>query len=248
MRKPFIGITMYGRDDNKRFSLPAVYVDAVRRAGGIPLLIPPGEPDLSALLDSLDGVILPGGGDIDPERYAGAKHDMLYNLDPERDNSEIGLARILIDRDLPLLGICRGTQVINVALGGTLIEHLPDVVGEEILHRAPPRLPVTHEVHVRPESRLAGIIGETQVTPTSWHHQAIRQPAPGLEVVAQAPDGTIEAVEKPDHPWLIAVQWHPELTAADERSQQRIFDELVTAARQSMLSKDAHKKEAHKEE
>jgi putative glutamine amidotransferase len=130
MNKPLIGITTYGRDENKRFHLPAAYVDAVRRAGGLPILIPPGEPDLDQLLPLLDGIILPGGGDVEPALYQGKKHETIYNLDPERDNSEIELARKLIDQDLPLLGICRGLQVINVALGGTLIEHLPDEVGE----------------------------------------------------------------------------------------------------------------------
>jgi putative glutamine amidotransferase len=141
------------------------------------------------------------------------------------------LARHLVTQDMPLLGICRGTQVINVALGGTLIEHLPDVMGEAVLHRAPPRVPVEHEVAIEPASRLASIVGESRLTAASWHHQAIRQPGTGLQVVAHAPDGTIEAVEKPGHPWLIAVQWHPELTAADDPLQQRLFDGLVEAAK-----------------
>jgi putative glutamine amidotransferase len=235
MQKPVIGITTYGRDENKRFSLPAVYVDAVRRAGGIPVMIPPGEDDLSELLPILNGVIFAGGGDIDPERYGGARHETNYNLDDERDKSELDLARILLrQQDLPILGICRGTQIINVALGGTLIEHLPDVVGEETLHRAPPRLPTTHEVTVSANSRLAKIMGQTEVMPTSWHHQAILEPAPGLKVVASAPDGTIEAVEMPDHPWLIAVQWHPELSADSQPEQQQLFDELVVEARRRM--------------
>ncbi len=241
--KPVIGITTYGRDDNKRFSLPSVYVDAVRRAGGIPVLIPPGEPDLTQLLDLLDGVILSGGGDIDPQLYAGTRHETIYMLDPERDSSEIKLARLLVDQDLPVLGICRGTQILNVALGGTLIEHLPDVVGEEVLHRAPPRLPVSHEVTVAPDSRLAAILRQTNVSPASWHHQAIRQPAPGLQVVASATDGTIEAVEMPSHRWLIAVQWHPEITAATDPEQQRLFDEMVAVARQNMQSKASYKTE-----
>jgi putative glutamine amidotransferase len=245
MQKPVIGITTYGRDENKRFTLPAVYVDAVRRAGGIPLLIPPGESDLTLLLDVLDGVILAGGGDIDPQQYNGQRHETNYMLDAERDTSELDLARILIREDLPTLGICRGTQIINVALGGTLIEHIPDVVGEDVLHRvvidANTRKPIAHEVRIDPTSRLAGIIGQTSVAPASWHHQAILQPAPGLQVVASAPDGTIEAVEKPDHPWLIAVQWHPEITAADEPDQQHIFDELIAAAQRRMVSKSSYK-------
>src|SRR5438067_13339866 len=107
MMKPVIGITTYGRDDNKRFGLPAVYVDAVRRAGGIPILIPPGEADFTQLLDLLDGVILSGGGDVDPQLYDGTQHESIYMLDPERDSSEINLARILVKQDLPVLGICR---------------------------------------------------------------------------------------------------------------------------------------------
>lgn len=232
MQHPVIGITSYGRDENKRFSLPAVYVDAVRRAGGIPVMLPPGDPNLSELLTRLDGIILTGGGDIDPQHYQGSPHETNYMLDPERDHSEIELAKTLMKLDVPLLGICRGMQVINVALGGTLVEHLPDEVGEEVLHRAPPRLPVAHEVTVEPASRLAEIMGQTQASPTSWHHQAIRQPGAGLQVVAHAPDGTIEAVEKPDHAWLVAVQWHPELSADVQPEQQRLFDELVRVARQ----------------
>ena len=231
MSKPIIGITTYGRDDNKRFSLPAVYVDAVRRAGGVPILIPPGELDLTRLLDLLNGVILSGGGDIDPERYAGRTHETIYMIDPERDGSEINLARTLVQSELPVLGICRGTQVINVALGGTLIEHLPDAVGESTLHRAPPRLPVSHPVNIAPESRLAAIIGETRVNPTSWHHQAIRQPAAGLQVVASAPDGTIEAVEMANHPWLIAVQWHPEWRLTENPDSVKLFKAFGEACR-----------------
>jgi putative glutamine amidotransferase len=195
------------------------------------LLLPPGEPHLAELLERLDGVIIAGGGDIDPGRYQGVRHETIYMLDGERDSSELELARRLVDRELPLLNICRGIQVLNVALGGTLIEHLPDEVGEEIAHRAPPRNPTIHEVWVEPASQLAQIMGRTKVVTTSWHHQALRQVASGLKVVAYAPDGTIEAVEMPEHPWLIGVQWHPEMTAADDPSQQRLFDALVEAAR-----------------
>lgn len=229
---PLIGITTYGRDETNKFSLPSGYVDAVRRAGGIPLLLPPGEPHLSVLLEGLDGVILAGGGDIDPTRYHGQHHETIYMLDPERDASEIELVQRLVKLELPLLPICRGTQVLNVALGGTLIEHLPDEVGETIAHRLPVRRPAFHTVAVEPSSKLAQIMGQSEVTPASWHHQAARQVAPGLNVVARAADGTIEALEMVDHPWLIAVQWHPELSAATDPTQQRIFDALVAAARQ----------------
>jgi putative glutamine amidotransferase len=229
-QKPLIGITTYGRDENGRFSLPAAYVDAVRRAGGIPVLLPQGEPYQAELLERLDGVILSGGGDIDPALYQGNQHETIYMLDPERDSSELELTRRLVKLELPMLNICRGIQVLNVALGGTLIEHLPDEVGEDILHRLPPRAPTQHTVNLEPDSRLAQVIGQTEATIASWHHQAVRQPAPGLRVVAMAADGTIEAVEMPDHPWLIGVQWHPELTAIDDPGQQKLFDALVEAA------------------
>ncbi len=235
MEKPVIGITSYGRDDNRRFGLPAEYVDAVRRAGGLPVILPPGEEAVAQVLSLLDGIILSGGGDIAPEFYGGTRHATNYLVDLERDSSEIALARSLVTQDMPLLGICRGTQVINVALGGTLIEHLPDVVGEAVLHRAPPRVPVDHAVAIDPDSRLASVVGGSQLSAASWHHQAIRQPGTGLHVVAHAPDGTIEAVEIPEHPWLIAVQWHPELTAAADPVQQRLFDGLVEAARRRKL-------------
>nr|HMN30044.1 gamma-glutamyl-gamma-aminobutyrate hydrolase family protein [Caldilineaceae bacterium] len=208
MNQPLIGITTYGRDDNGAFSLPGAYVDAVRRAGGIPILIPPGEPNLSQLLAHLDGLILAGGGDLDPALYDGRHHETIYMLDAERDGSELELVRRVVDNDLPTLGICRGAQVINVALGGTLVEHLPDEVGDDVQHRLPPRRPARHTVAIQPNSQLAAILATHQIEPASWHHQAIRRPAPGLTVVAQAPDGTIEAAEKADHPWLVAVQWH----------------------------------------
>jgi len=230
MHLPLIGITTYGRDDHDTFSLPAAYVDAVRRAGGIPVLIPPGEAHLALLMARLDGLILAGGGDIDPAHYNGQEHATIYMVDAERDSSELDLVRRVVESGVPTLGICRGVQVINVALGGTLIEHLPDEVGDAIAHRLPPRSPARHLVEIQPQSQLAAILGRVQVEPASWHHQALRQPAAGLTVVAQAADGAIEAVEMLGHPWLVAVQWHPEITAAVDPVQQQLFDALVAAA------------------
>ncbi len=227
---PFVGITTYGRGPHNRFILPAEYVDAVRRGGGIPLLLPPGEERMDAVLPLLKAVVFSGGGDLDPDLYAGRHHETIYMVEPERDRSEIELARRVFDLGVPTLAICRGAQLLNVAEGGTLIEHLPDVVGETVIHRAPPREPVAHPVRVSPESRLAGVLGATDFSCMSWHHQAIRQAAPGFEVVAYAPDGTIEGLEMRSHPWLLAVQWHPELTAAEDPVQQRLFDALVEAA------------------
>ncbi len=225
---PLIGITTYARDEEQRFSLPAAYVDAVRRAGGIPVLLPPGEPESAVLLERLDGLIFAGGGDVDPAWYDGKLHEAVYNVDAERDRSEIDLAKKVVQSQLPVLGICRGTQVINVALGGTLIEHVPDEVGEAVAHRLPPRRPTEHPVQLEPRTKLAAILGQAEITPASWHHQAVRRPAPGMRVAARAPDGVIEALEMPDHPWLIAVQWHPEL--GTDAVQERLFVGLVQAA------------------
>jgi putative glutamine amidotransferase len=229
--RPLIGITTYARDEGGRFHLPGHYVDCVRRAGGAAVLLPPGETEFQSILRALDGVILAGGGDLAPELYGGRHHETIYSVDPERDQYEIDLAVRLVRAGLPTLGICRGMQVLNVALGGTLIEHLPDAVGEAVLHRLPPRVPTTHAVTLERGSKLADILGTAECVPSSWHHQAVREPARGLAVVARAPDGAIEAVEMPSHPWLFGVQWHPELTAAADGVQQRLFDALVEAAR-----------------
>lgn len=245
---PIIGITTYGRDEKNHFTLPAEYVDSVRRAGGIPLLIPPGDPHQLELLSVIDGLIISGGGDIDPAHYGGQHHETMYMIDEERDDSELALTRVIVERDMPTLAICRGIQTLNVTLGGTLIEHLPDTLERPVVHRLPPNDPVNqpisratpHPVTVEAESQLGKIMGQSEVVPMSWHHQALRQLAEGLRVVAQARDGIIEAVELPGHPWLIAVQWHPELSAADDPSQHKIFVALVEAAqaRKAALGRD----------
>lgn len=227
---PLIGVTTYGRGPHNRYILPAEYVDAVRRAGGIPLLLPPGEGQLDEILPLVKAVVLTGGGDLDPDLYGGNHHDTIYMVEPERDRFEIDLAQRVFELGIPTLAICRGTQILNVCKGGTLIEHLPDAVGEAVVHRAPPRDPVAHSVSVEPTSRLAGVLRATDFSCLSWHHQAIRRVAPGFEVVARAPDGTIEGLEMPSHPWLVGVQWHPELTAAEDPVQQRLFQALVEAA------------------
>lgn len=229
---PVIGITTYGCDERKRYSLPVEYVAAVQRAGGLPLLIPPGSERPERYLDLVDGIILAGGGDLDPKHYGGDQHETLYGVDLARDELELALAREIVRRRQPAFAICRGMQVLNVALGGTLIEHLPETFGEKVLHRKPPRDPTPHGVRITPASRLATIAGVTEMQPLSWHHQGIRALAPGLKAVAHAPDGAIEAVELESHPWLIAVQWHPELSAETDPSQQRLFDALVAATTQ----------------
>ena len=227
---PLVAITTYGREEG-RFNLPAAYVDAVRRADAVPILVPPGDQNTAALLDRVDALILGGGGDMCPDIAKCKPHSLNYKLDAERDRTELALVHEAIARGMPTLGICRGCQVINVALGGTLIEHVPDVVGERIAHRQSQGQTAVHSVKVEPQSRLAHVLGQTECDVVSWHHQAIRDPAAPLRVTAHADDGTIEAVELSDHPWFLAVQWHSEMSPATDVPQQRLFAALAEAAR-----------------
>ena len=230
MQAPIIGITTYARDEGNLFKLPATYADAVRQAGGIPVLLPVGETKFPPLLSALAGLILSGGGDVDPKRYHGVDHDTVYGVDRQRDEMEIALVKVAIEADVPLLAICRGMQILNVALGGTLHVHLPEVVGETVLHRRAPREFGPHPVAIAPQSRLHDLMGQLEISPMSSHHQALREVAPSLKVAAHAPDGIIEAVELPSHSWLYGVQWHPEITASEDPSQHRLFAGLVHAA------------------
>jgi putative glutamine amidotransferase len=178
----------------------------------------------------LDGIVMTGGPDVDPKRYGGKPHPEVYGVDPERDKSEFALVQAIFEQKKPALCICRGLQVLNVALGGTLIEHLPDEVDDRIIHRGSTEYQ-SHDVDVVPSSRLARIVGAGKLASPSWHHQAIRKLAPHLTAVARSADGVIEAVEHDEHDELIAVQWHPEHTSAEDRKQQALFDWLVATLR-----------------
>lgn len=233
-KPPIIGITTSGQMLTGNFSVSSCYVEAVRLAGGVPLLIPAGELNLSALLESLDGLIFSGGGDIDPAIYQGVSHPTIYNLDRERDRSEISLAQLALSTNIPILGICRGLEVLVVATGGSLHPHLPDEFGEAVAHRADQMHSIEHSVQIVPESRLAQIIGATKIAVFSWHHQAACIVPMEWCVTAQADDGVIEALEHQDHRWAIALQWHPELSINDPL-QQRIFQAFITAARTQVV-------------
>jgi len=232
-RPALIGITTYGRKDAFPFSLSSAYINAVLAAGGVPILLPPTiQVDPALLLEPLDGLILPGGGDIDPDRYGEGQHPSIYSVDSERDAFELSLARFALDHHIPVLGICRGLQILMVVSGGTLIPHVPDVYGTSVMHRLNPepgkRYSIDHTVQINAESRLANIIQNTHISVVSWHHQAVRTVPPGWRATAHSlEDGVIEAVEHEQHPWAIGVQWHPELSPNDP-NHQRIFQAFVS--------------------
>ena len=230
MNKPIVGLTTYPASATHGWHTPVLYVEAVLRAGGIPMMLSGQCPDCAERwLDVVDAVVLIGGGDINPAEFGSAGHETIYNLSAERDAMELALMRALLARPKPVLAICRGMQILNTVLGGTLHVHLPDVVGESVLHRAPPRDPISHGIQVAADSELAKVIGE-QVHTASWHHQAIQQLGKGLKAVAWAPDGVIEAVELEGRQDVLAVQWHPEITAAEDNGQQQMFDWLIKQA------------------
>ena len=244
MSKPYIGITTGGRSEgyiqsrhyDQFYSVPAPYVDAGAAGWRHPAYCFRRGSRTSGrrLLPLLAGVIITGGTDIDPAEYGGDRRNPhVLPPDAERDRSELSLVRHLLDEgETPLLCICRGLQVLNVAAGGTLHEHIPDIRADDI-HRNEAGLWAMQEVHVESGSLIAEVMGLTSLKTSSGHHQAVKDVAAGLRVVARAADGIIEALELPGHPWLIAVQWHPEVTAARDPSQQALFDALVAKARES---------------
>ncbi|MCC7360039.1 MAG: gamma-glutamyl-gamma-aminobutyrate hydrolase family protein [Anaerolineales bacterium] len=232
---PLIGITTHAPHDPDRASLDALLaaiVQGVERAGGWPVLVPPGlaESTLRGLLARLDGLLLSGGGDVDPACYGAPPHPLAAGLDPARDAAELALTRWAIYEGRPLFGICRGAQVLNVALGGTLYGDVGEHPGA-LRHTYPSQAAALrpHPVQVAEGTRLAAVLGLPELTVNSLHHQAVQAAAPGLRVATRAPDGLVEAVELPAHPFALAVQWHPEsLPAAPE--MQRLFAAFVTAA------------------
>jgi putative glutamine amidotransferase len=214
----------------RMLALGVTYLDAVAAAGGIPVILAPLPAGrLESIINRLDGVCLSGGPDIEPGCYGSDAHPELGPTEPEVDLFELSLVRAARRRGLPLLAICRGMQVLNVARGGTLVQHLPDL-GDEIAHRQTvPASECSHAVAVAPDSRLAKIAGVERIEVNSFHHQAIDRLGTGLEPVAWSDDGVIEAVEAPGDAFTVGVQWHAEcLTHRPE--QARLFASLIDAA------------------
>ncbi|RKT20031.1 anthranilate synthase component 2/putative glutamine amidotransferase [Streptomyces sp. 1114.5] len=229
-RRPLIGITSYQDDAawsvwHQRASLvPQTYVDAVARSGGTPVLLPPQPGGVGHLLDVLDGLVLAGGPDVDPARYAAAADPRTGPPHRPRDDWESSLLHAALARDLPLLGICRGMQLLNVELGGTLLQHLPDNS-----HQHVPARFVHHRVTVTDGSRLAAVLGPAADV-SCYHHQAVDRLGTGLQVTARGADGTVEALELPDRRFALGVQWHPETDPDDPR----LFHALITAGHRTV--------------
>lgn len=238
-KKPVIGILTEGRGDLKvdrfhyddHYTCPAFYVDAVRRAGGVAVLLPPGEPDVASWLPVVDGIIFSGGVDVHPDHYNGDRDNpKVQQTSQERDETELAfLNHLRANAPVPTLFICRGMQLLNVGLGGDLHQHIPDLHPGDI-HRNAQGGWTRQPVAVDADSKLATVMETTEVDTFSGHHQALDRIASGLRAVAHAPDGIVEAVEDPDHPFFLAVQWHPELSAETDKSQQNLFDALIRAA------------------
>jgi putative glutamine amidotransferase len=238
--KPLIGVPCHGDSAAvpPRYVLYRSYVDCLRHAGAAVVAIPAcTDPELlRPIYGTLAGLLLAGGGDVRPERYGQGDAGNLISVDPERDETEFLLARWAMEDDLPILAICRGIQVLNVALGGDLVQDIPSQVPGALIHNPGPgqaRGQVQHPVTLVLNSRLATIVGQgqprAQLEVNSFHHQCVRQPAPSLRVVARAPDGIIEGLECADRTFVLGVQWHPEELAPVEPPHQAIFHAFVAS-------------------
>jgi putative glutamine amidotransferase len=241
MKTPIIGITTYNDINLQGFSaamLLRAYIDAIINAGGLPVMIPSGIPENTRikLLEKLDGLLFTGGGDISIDHYEGIAHPSITNVDEERDDLELQLIRAAIGNDKPFLGICRGLQLLNVVLGGTLFTHIVAQKVDSLKHDYYPNYPrnfLAHKVQILQESKLGKILREKVVEVNSLHHQGIMKLAPQLDSVGFAPDGLVEAVELQGHKFGIAVQWHPEWLT-EQKNMQLLFSTFVEASSTSL--------------
>jgi putative glutamine amidotransferase len=240
MSKPIIGIgsdihTVPGRREKAFAYLP--YVQALRNAGAVPVVIPPQPENAREIVRELDGLLLAGGEDCDPAAYGQERHPTVdIVMDPRRQGSDLALAAAARDCGIPTLGVCLGMQVMNVAAGGTLLQDISSQHETEIQHASPPEDRARHDVNIEQGTRLAGIVGQREVNVNSSHHQAIHDVGEGLRVTAHAPDGIVEGIEDPKHPFYVGVQWHPE-DMDGEQCAHSIFGAFVDAARQYAAAK-----------
>lgn len=234
MPKPLIGITTYNSVNKFDRDIAAVqhtYIRAVAQGGGIPVLIPAilDEKNRMELYSRLQGVLFSGGGDISLKYFKGEDHPKISGVDEDRDVTELTLLKQSVEDGKPFLAICRGIQVMNVALGGTLYTHIPDQVKTGLQHDQDEFTTLAHPVNLHEDSRMAEIFGETLLRVNSLHHQGLKDVASTLRAVGYAPDGVIEAVELPSHPYAIGVQWHPEWLT-DQPVMRRLFKSFVDAS------------------
>jgi putative glutamine amidotransferase len=214
------------------YALPEPYVTALRAAGARVALLPPSQlpsrlGEAGELLERFDGLLLAGGGDLEPARYGAGDHPAQYGIDPDRDELELELARAAVQAGLPTLGICRGVQLLNVAFGGTLVQHLPEVDG--LLEHRNEAKQAMHGLRIEPGSRLAGVLGQVEAEGLSHHNQGLDRLGEGFRPVAWAPDGLVEGIEREDG-WIVGVLWHPESTAAADPVQHRLLRGFVELA------------------
>ena len=236
--RPVVGITLGDGDRPGYHSMREDYVRSVEQSGAIPVVLPPLQPeDAEPVLDRIDGLVLSGGVDVDPVLYGRTPHPKLGRVDRRRDDFELALTRKALARDLPILAICRGQQLLNVAIGGTLIQDLPSESRGAVTHHAPGRRTRrSHPVEVASASRLGEVLGAGTLSVNSFHHQAIERLGHGLVVSARCPgDGVIEGVEMPGRSFVVGVQWHPESFWNETASFQSLFDAHVTACRAASL-------------
>lgn len=238
-KRPLIGYTTrsgitFGEYTAPRFVNNESYAYAIADNGGAPVMIPAVSNDeaLGAVYDTLDGLLLTGGPDIDPARYDQERHPKTDGGDTAMEHAEMYLARRAIEDGLPILGICRGIQTLNVAGGGTLYQDVDDERPTAITHptHANGRDYLAHRVRIEEGTQLARAVGQCEIGVNSMHHQAVRDVAPGFAATAQAPDGLIEAIERPDRPFVVGVQWHPEELYRAEPSWASLFRAFVDAA------------------
>lgn len=240
MTKPIIGIgsdIQHVEGERDRAFAYTTYIDSLRRAGAVPVLIPPQPENAAELVETLDGILLAGGEDCDPALYGQERHpQVLEVMDERRQSNDLALAKVARERGIPTLGICLGLQMMNVAGGGTLVQDIDSQVETEIQHASQPEDRVRHDVMVKQGTKLASIVPAIELNVNSSHHQAIAQVADGLRITAHAPDGIVEGLEDPRHPFYVGVQWHPE-DMAGEGSASTLFDAFVQAAREYAQSK-----------
>lgn len=227
-----IGVTCSWDDDNEKYSVHSLYLKAVAAAGGIPLVVPDcaGENGLPELLRVLDGLLLTGGGDVDPAYFGEEPIPSCGEIAPLRDAFEVGLVRMALAANLPVLGICRGAQVLNIAAGGSIYQDINTQIKGCLKHsQQAPYWAATHNIEIREGTLLRSIFQEGVVRVNSFHHQAVRDPAPGFVVSALAGDGVVEAVESPSHRFVLGVQCHPEGMWEKDRRFLKLFVALVEA-------------------